>query len=182
MAFCKNCGTKVRDGIKFCPSCGTDVAEAQGDRHPPAPPAQGYQAYQQPAPGYGQPAVNLTPEQRDIQDNKVMAVLAYILAPIPWFAAPNSRFARFYARQGMKLFIGELILIALNIIFGFIKVRSTAYLWGIPYETTATPWFLSLIVWLISIPITILAIIGLINAIQGKLKAPPLLDKIPLFK
>jgi hypothetical protein len=32
------------------------------------------------------------------------------------------------------------------------------------------------------IPIAVLAIIGLINAAQGKLKAPPLLDKIPLFK
>ena len=25
--YCKNCGTKIEDGVKFCPNCGTNVQE-----------------------------------------------------------------------------------------------------------------------------------------------------------
>ena len=28
MAFCKECGTKIDDGVKFCPSCGTPITSA----------------------------------------------------------------------------------------------------------------------------------------------------------
>ncbi len=168
MAFCKHCGAQVQDGTKFCPSCGKEVAET-----PVQQPVQ-----QQP----GYPAAPLTEEAQDIQSNKVMAVLAYILAPIPWFAAPNSKFARFHAKEGMKLFFGEIALVVLSIIFSFIKVRHIEYVWGYPVEYSSTPWFLNLIVGLLWIPVAILAIIGLVNAIQGKFKAPPFLDKIPLFK
>ncbi len=189
MTICNNCGTQIQDGIKFCPACGKEAGAAPARQAPPVPPTvyQPPEGYQQPAQGYqqspqGYPQPHLTAEQKDIQDNKVMAILAYIIPPIPWFAARNSKFAIFHAKQGMKLFMGEILLIVLNIIFSFIKIRQTQYIWGIPYETMSTPWFLSLIVWLISLPIGILAIIGLIYAIQGKRKAPPFLDKIPLFE
>lgn len=41
-------------------------------------------------------------DPRDIQNNKVMAILAYfgILVLIPIFAAKESKFARFHANQG----------------------------------------------------------------------------------
>jgi hypothetical protein len=40
MAFCRNCGTQIKEGAKFCPSCGTKFAEST---------AQPQQVYQQPA-------------------------------------------------------------------------------------------------------------------------------------
>ena len=46
-------------------------------------------------------------EQEDIQNNKTMAILAYIgiLVLIPIFAAKESKFARFHANQGLVLLI-----------------------------------------------------------------------------
>ena len=73
MAFCGKCGQKIEEGIKFCPACGAPV-EVNA--------TQSAQS-QQPAGGYN---------QADIEQNKVMAVLAYfgILVLIPIFAAKES--------------------------------------------------------------------------------------------
>ena len=74
MAFCGKCGQKIEEGIKFCPACGAPV-EVNA--------TQSAQS-QQPAGGYN---------QADIEQNKVMAVLAYfgILVLIPIFAATELR-------------------------------------------------------------------------------------------
>jgi uncharacterized membrane protein len=173
MAFCGNCGAWVHEGATTCPACGK--------------PAAGTQAQQQSASGYTPPVVPGRPTQgdiRDAQDNKVMAILAYFgfLALIPWFGAPNSPFARFHARQGMKLFVIEIGYGILSFLLSLIKTTHTANIWGIAaYTYKATPGIILFLIWLIGIPIAILAIIGIINAAQGKFKAPPLLDKIPLF-
>ncbi len=71
MAFCGNCGTQA-DGVKFCPSCGQPMGAA----------AQQAQPAQQPTPVYKPPIMPGAPQQadiRDAQDNKTMAILAYIL-------------------------------------------------------------------------------------------------------
>ncbi len=175
MAICESCGTQAMDGVAVCPACGRGNGSAPGTRHPAG-------GGQQPGSGYAPNGSPLTEAQRDVQDNKIMGVLAYILAPIPWFAAPNSRFARFHAREGMKVFIAEMALVLLNIIFSFIQIPHTEYILGIPVEVTSTPWVLSLLLWLVSIPVAVLAIMGIVSASQGKFKAPPFLDKIPLFK
>lgn len=45
-------------------------------------------------------------EQEDINQNKVMAVLAYIgiLVLVPLLAAPNSKYARYHVNQGPASF------------------------------------------------------------------------------
>ena len=94
MAFCGNCGTKVEDGKKFCPECGT-VMEAKAPQQQPQPQQQAPQQaqpqvqYQQPV--QAQPAPNAKGgatytaqfAPADIEANKIMAVLAYILFLIP---------------------------------------------------------------------------------------------------
>ena len=69
MAFCKSCGANLPEGASFCSGCGTPVENTQ--------------QYQAPVNN----AKPVTAEQADIQNNKVMAVLAYIgvLVLVPIF-------------------------------------------------------------------------------------------------
>ncbi len=93
MAFCSKCGAQMEDDVKVCPACGYNTEEKK--------------------------AVDISStitdtadrtaefDPTDIANNKVMAVLAYLgwLLLITILAAPNSKFARFHANQGIILFI-----------------------------------------------------------------------------
>ena len=80
MAFCGKCGTKFEDRARFCPSCGAPSASAAPRQavatatH--APPQTAPAAHQQPA----APGSPMQADLQDAQDNKVMAVLAYIIS------------------------------------------------------------------------------------------------------
>jgi len=156
MAFCTKCGAAADEGAALCPACAA------------APQPQAY------VPPQAAPADDT---QKDINDNKVMAILSYfsLLVLIPWFAAPNSKFARFHARQGMKLLVVWVASWILSFLLSFIKVRGVYGLYSY------TPGWVHTINWLISLAITVFAVLGIVKAAQGKFEAPPLLDKIPLF-
>jgi len=173
------------DGATFCPSCGAPAArQAEGAPAQQPPPQQQYQAppqqqYQQAPPSQG-PAFLNTPDTtasydpRDIEQNKMMAIFAYIwlLFLVPLLAAPNSRFARFHANQGLVLFIFEagasIVLIILGILFAFISPALS---------------FLSTILWLLVwLPSLGLIVLGIINASGGKAKELPVIGKIKLSK
>lgn len=94
-------------------------------------------------------------EQTDIDNNKAMGILAYIIFFIPLLAAKQSKFAMYHANQGLVLF---LTLVAINIVSSIIPI----------------------IGWLIIGPlgnlgIFILAIVGILNAAGGKCKPLPLI-------
>lgn len=98
----------------------------------------------------------------DIEQHKVMAILAYILFFIPLLAAKESRFATYHANQGLILFLAAVII---NVVGGIIPI----------------------IGWLIIIPIgnlavLIFAILGIIKAAGGKMAALPLIGKFNLIK
>ena len=44
-------------------------------------------------------------DKKDIEENKAMACLSYIIAPIPYFLENKSKWVRYNAIQGMNLFI-----------------------------------------------------------------------------
>ena len=96
----------------------------------------------------------------DIEKNKIMAVLAYIIFLIPLLAAKDSRFARFHTNQGLVLFISA-------IIFSIVAV--------IPI----IGWIIAPIIGLL---ITVLAIIGIINALNGRTKELPIIGKFKILK
>jgi uncharacterized membrane protein len=98
----------------------------------------------------------------DVEKNKVMAVLAYILFLIPLLAAKESKFAMFHTNQGLVLFLGA---IAVNIVGGIIPILG---------------WFV--ILPLGNLFIFILAIIGIINAAKGEAKPLPLIGGIKILK
>jgi len=170
MAHCSNCGHKIDENAAFCPSCGAPVAQ-QAEQ-----PAQ-----QAPPPPHGQvPAFMNTPDStgqyhpQDIQNNKVMAVLAYIgiLVLVPLFAAKESPFARFHTNQGLVLLIVDVIGIVLNYVLGAIFF---AISWKLLFLTT----IISLVIWL---GLLAFSVIGIVNAASGKAKQLPLIGKITLLK
>ena len=111
-------------------------------------------------------------DQQDINQNKVMAILAYfgILFLVPLLAAKDSKFAKFHANQGIILFICEIaaciVTFFLAFIFGLIKLG----------------WLGSLLGYLLYLACGILAILGIINAANGKAKELPLIGKFNILK
>ena len=103
---------------------------------------------------------------QDINNNKVMAILAYfgILVLVPLFAAKESPFARFHTNQGLILFIAFIIC------------------WILVMVLSAISSWLGLIGTILYIAVGVLAIIGIINAATGKAKQLPLIGGIQLIK
>jgi len=103
----------------------------------------------------------MIPTESDIQQNKGMAIVAYILFFVPLLAAKESPFAQYHARQGLNLF---LLALATNIVLGIIPIIG---------------W---LLLPLANLGILALAIIGILGAANGQVKPLPLIGKIEILK
>ncbi|PWB38907.1 MAG: hypothetical protein C3F02_01430 [Parcubacteria group bacterium] len=92
---------------------------------------------------------NMPPDKRDVEENKLISALAYIsiICLVPLFLKRESKFAQFHAKQGLILFIIEL--------FAFIP-------------------FFGTILFIIAV---ILAILGALNAWNGKYWVMPVLGQ-----
>lgn len=97
----------------------------------------------------------------DAQNNKVYAILAYIIFFIPMIAAKDSKFAMYHANQGLTLF---LLYLACQIVFRIIPFLG---------------WVLIPLAGLFCLA---LAIIGIINAANGETKPLPLIGQYTLLK
>lgn len=118
-------------------------------------------------------------DKGDIEKNKPMAILAYlsILVLVPIIAAPNSKFTRFHANQGLLLAICE---VAWWIVYGIISTIIRICLGGILLGGIAT--ILNMIIGLAGIVFIILSVIGIINAANGRAKRLPVIGKYDLIK
>ncbi len=157
--FCTKCGAEVSAEAKFCPNCGasTDAPEEYlADKVA---------------------ALNDTPDttadydREDINKNRAMAILAYIgpLVFIPMFAAKNSKFARFHVNQGFLLFL----------VWASLSVLSTFF--NLIYLPRFLDVLIQLSLWAVSIPATVINVIGIVNAARGKAKELPIIGKIRIF-
>jgi uncharacterized membrane protein len=114
-------------------------------------------------------------DEEDVNANKGVSYLAYIIFLIPLLAAPDSKFARFHSNQGLILFLTavafSVFTTILSVVFGMIPLVG-----GI----------LGTIAWLIGMvagaAVLALAIIGLINVSNGLGKELPVIGKIRLIK
>ena len=95
----------------------------------------------------------------DIQQNKIIAALAYLIFFLPLIAAKDSAFGKFHANQGLVLLLAFVIVNFLYIIpiLGWI----------------AAP--------LISIALTIIGILGAVSAYNGKAEELPVIGQFNLI-
>ena len=111
----------------------------------------------------------------DIEGNKLLAALSYlgILVLVPIFAAKDSPFARFHASQGVNLLI-------LDVIWGVVTGIITAILGAIGIGVLSVLW--GIVSWLVSIVLLLVAVVGIINAVQGKAKELPVIGGFRILK
>ncbi|NLO82307.1 MAG: hypothetical protein GX094_04500 [Clostridiales bacterium] len=100
-------------------------------------------------------------DQADIDKNKTMAGLAYLIFFLPLLACPESKYAKFHANQALLLFI---VAVGGNIVLSIIPFIGWVLL----------PIF--------AVVIFIFAIIGMINGFTGKAKRLPIFGKFNILK
>ncbi|SET59178.1 Uncharacterized membrane protein [Oceanobacillus limi] len=103
-------------------------------------------------------------DSEDVKSNKGMAILAYLgfLFIVPLLAAKESKFAMYHTNQGLVLFI---IGVAVYIVGSIIPVLG----WLLILPLGSLLW----LVW---------AVIGIINAANGKEKPLPLIGNLQIIK
>ena len=174
MLLCEKCGTKVDEGTKFCPSCGNPMED-------PALEQQAQTQQNTAQTDFSAKFANLNNttdttaefDQADITNNKAMGILAYLgpLVFIPMFAAKGSKFARFHANQGLTLFIA---CGAWSIVYSILNWIILAISWRL--------YFISSIIGLCSLVFLVLAVLGIVNAANGRAKELPVIGKFKFLK
>lgn len=110
-------------------------------------------------------------DKKDIDAGKGMGILSYLgfLALIPYLSEKNNKYIIYHAKQGMNLFIIEIILgVATSIISAILTWR----LWIITNIITS----------LVGLFVTALSIIGIVNVYNGKAKELPIVNKFKFIK
>lgn len=133
MKVCPNCNNQMDDNATFCTRCGASLnAQAAQQEQPQQNQQQAQnQQYQQPytAPGAVQPgyAPMFDPfdhtaefDAKDISDNKVFAVLGYLLGTIgiiiALLASRSSAFTMFHVRQALKFTVVEILMLICTLV------------------------------------------------------------------
>lgn len=134
MKVCKQCGAQVQDNASFCTKCGAKIeqAEAGGQTGQQANQQMGQQpggmnqnVYMNQG-GYQQQYRVVDPydhtaefDAKDISDNKVVAMLVYLMGTIgiiiALLASSSSPYAAFHVRQALKFTV-------LNILAGIVML------------------------------------------------------------
>ena len=127
-----------------------------------------------PVPGAGNAAPPNAPSlpgsaAEDIEKNRAFAILSYlwILFVVGLIAAPNSKFAKYHANQGLVLFLASIIGAVSCTVIGFIPFVNFVLIIAAPLLWAG---------WLV------LAILGIVNAAGGQCKPLPLIGHFELIK
>ena len=110
-------------------------------------------------------------DKKDIESGKVMAILSYlgILVLIPYFAEKNNKYVAYHAKQGLNLFIIEIIA---SFAFSILSVIFWLILFFIVPLLGAA----------LSLASLGLTIIGIVNVCNGKAKELPVINKFKIIK
>lgn len=101
--------------------------------------------------------------EADIQDGKTMAILAYIFFIIPLLAARDKKFAMYHTEQAIALYLAFIVIYIAMWILTYIVGMISSSLACVISILGILPWIAYLVLW----------IMGLMNAIGGKLKEIP---------
>ena len=167
MAYCGKCGSAVEDNVKFCPACGasTELPKDESTRQ------TDYAAKLQNLNNTTDSTAQF--DAADIQQNKVMAILAYIgpLVFVSIFAAKGSKFARYHSNQGLILLIASA---AWGVAYGILSAVLLAISWRL--------YFITGILGIVSLVFIVPMVLGIINAANGRAKELPIIGKFRLLK
>lgn len=113
MKICPNCNTQIDDNASFCPNCGTNFATNQ---QPGAPDPFDHTAEFDP---------------KDISENKVIAMLVYLLGSvgiiIALLASQNSAYVRFHIRQSLKFTVCTILASICSVVLCWTIIVPIAY-------------------------------------------------------
>ncbi len=112
-------------------------------------------------------------DPRDVQDNKGMAIIAYILFFVPLIAGTHktSPYVKYHTNQGTALFITALA-------YGLADGIITAVVGWIPL----VGWLITLVLSLAGLVFLVLLIMGIINAANGEEKPLPIIGGLQIIK
>lgn len=195
MSYCENCGKQIVVGVKFCPSCGNSVLTIENEiveQEPlheevkPEPTAeeklqQATASIDAVAQKLGNTTDNTADfNKTDIEANKVLALFSYlgILVLVPIFAAKHSPFARYHSNQGLVLIVSMIIWSVIDTVLTTVLravLGNALGLWGI-YSLCGTA------LNIFYAGFSILAVIGIINVLNGRAKELPIIGKYKLLK
>lgn len=126
-------------------------------------------------------------DTNDIETNKGMAIISYLgpLCLIPFLVSKESKFSQYHAKQGLNLFVIEIVF---AIVSGFLKSiiqipKMCSFLNEVQIECgVVTPWWLNVPLNLIELLLAIITLIGIVYACQGKAKELPIIGKFKVIK
>jgi len=129
-------------------------------------------------------------DKTDIQKNKVLSILCYIVPFVPYFFIKDSKWVKYHSIQGMNLLIVYIVYIIISsILTNTIKVSGNCSVGffsdfglsnGVP--CMVTPWWIRVPLSLINVCFVIMVIIGILNVLKEKAKPLPIIEKINVFK
>jgi uncharacterized membrane protein len=169
--FCYRCGVKIPGNASSCSACGET---AHGHENKNTENSQGSQNFQNTERNYWGNDYTSSFDPNDIEANKGISLVSYILFFVPLLVVPNSRFARFHVNQGLIIFI---ISIAISVMQGIFRFGSW-WGWG-GWSFTLNPF--SIIMNLLQLALLAAIIYGIVNAVNGKAVEIPLIGKFRLI-
>lgn len=160
MKICPVCNNSIPDDAEFCGNCGTKVVAQQSAYT--IPPQQAY------TPNYA-PNYDHTAEfdAKDISDNKVIAMLVYLLGPVGVIIAllvgNDSPYAAFHVRQALKITVVNTLL----------TLITTLLCW-----TIIVPFAASLLI----LALTVIKFICFFQVCNGKAEEPAIIRNLNFLK
>lgn len=113
--ICPKCGAEVADGAAFCTTCGASMVAAETAAPAPEPTPTPAAAPVYAAPVYMDPKDHTAEfDAKDISDNKVFAMLPYIMSVVgvvvALLASKDSPYTLFHVRQALKIQVTGILL------------------------------------------------------------------------
>lgn len=158
MAFCKKCGSEIKENMEFCTICGEKIGAGNKTKSTIKRGSDISNKVTGKVEG-------LQEDKQDINENRIMAILAYVIYLIPMYGARNSKFARYHACQGRLLFQEYFGLIVGCLVF------LTIFSW-LPADGILFKIVLILVIFEVGV-IVISHVIGIIHACKGEMKPLP---------
>ncbi len=180
MKICPTCNNQVEDNAVFCANCGTQFAvENQNPQYQQAPnynmpPQPGYA----PMPKYDPYDHTAEFDPQDVSDNKVIAMLVYLMGAIgviiALLASNSSKYVSFHLRQALKFLVVE-ILMPVALVVGAVVCIIPILGW-IVYGLVALAAGVAYIVFFV------LKIICFFQICSGKAKEPAIIRNLKFLK